>query len=278
MTRSTGSAGSIRSAVGLRAPLYHRIYLILRHQILDGAFSDGDLLPGEQDLAASFDVSRITARRALDELAAEGLAQRAQGKGTFVRAPQPMPAVEARTEGLFENLIAMGLKTTATLVSFGYRAAPADVATRLETTKGAEIQHAVRIRSLEGAPISHLTTWVPAEIGRTYSEADMAREPLLALLERAGVHVQSADQTITAGLADAEMAPLLETEVGAPLLRLSRVVRDRDGRPVELLTALYRPDRYQHRMRMERVTTDGTALWEPVPTTSHPMTDREIRT
>lgn len=254
-----------QSARELRAPLYHRIYLILRQQILDGAYADGALLPGEQELGAEFSVSRITARRALDELAADGLAERAQGRGTFARPPQAMAPVEVTTEGLFENLLAMGLKTTAKVLAFDYRPATAEVAQHLEIAVGAEVQRVVRLRSLKGAPISHLTTWVPATVGRHFDARDLGREPLLALLQRAGVAVESADQTITAKLADAELAPLLETEVGAALLKLNRVVCDTDGRPVEWLTALYRPDRYQHRMRMKLTrSTKGQTLWEPV--------------
>ncbi len=156
------------SRAGLRSPLYHRIYLVLRQQILDGTYPDGALLPGENELAAQYRVSRITAQRALNELAADRLAERSRGRGTFARPPQAMAPVEAKTEGLFENLLAMGLKTDAHVLDFDYRKAPGEVRTRLELPMDSDVQKAVRLRSLDGVPISHLTTWVPGEIGRTY--------------------------------------------------------------------------------------------------------------
>ncbi|MEM7056047.1 MAG: GntR family transcriptional regulator [Pseudomonadota bacterium] len=261
--RKTQQTGNARTS--LRAPLYHRIYLILRQQILDGTYPYGAMLPGENDLSAQYNVSRITAQRALNELAADRLAERARGRGTFARPPEAMVPVEAKAEGLFENLLAMGLKTDARVLAFDYRTAPEDVRHHLGLPGKSEVQRAVRLRSQDGVPISYLTTWVPGDIGRTYSEAELGKEPLLALLQRADITVHSADQTITACLADADIAPLLETEVGAPLLRLSRIVRDRADRPVEWLIALYRPDRYQHRMRLELTRdSDGPALWAPV--------------
>ena len=255
--------GDVTVGRSLKAPLYHQIYLILRQKILDGDYADGALLPGELELALQFSVSRITARRALDELAAEGLAQRSQGRGTFARRPAPTPPIRSSFEGLLENLLMMGLRTSARILDFGYVPASAEVARRLACEPGAQVQRAVRVRSVEGGPLSHLTTFVPAEIGRSYTRDELAKQPLLALLERAGVAVDSAEQTISAALADAEVAPLLETEVGAPLLTLSRVVRDADGRVVEWLRALYRPDKYQYRMQLALNRGGGTSLWEP---------------
>ncbi len=254
-----------RSGLGraLKAPLYHQIYLILRHKILDGAYGEGDLLPGEQELAREFGVSRITARRALDELAAEGLAERRQGRGTFARPPAPTPPVRASFEGFLENLLMMGLKTRARIIEFGYVRASPEVARRLACEPGMPVQRAVRVRSVDGRPLSHLTTHVPADIGSSFSRRDLEASPLLALLERAGVAVEGAEQTISAVLADARVAPLLETEIGAPLLSLERVVRDAEGRAVEWLTALYRPDAYQFRMELSLNRGPGPSLWEP---------------
>ena len=71
----------------------------------------------------------------------------------------------------------------------------------------------------------------------------------------------SAEQTITAALADSQVAPALDIEIGSPLLAVSRVVRDQDDRPVEYVKALYRPDRYQHRMSLTRVQRDERNIW-----------------
>ncbi len=256
------AAGGARSIdERLPTPLYHQILLILRSQILDGRLQAGVLLPGEEELARQFDVSRITARRALAELAAEGLVTRGRGRGTHVTQRSDPPPIRAGVEGLLENLLAMGLKTQVTLVDFGYEPAAPDVAVALQVTAGEEVQRAVRVRSLEAGPFSYLTTYVLADIGRKFSRKELAQQPLLSLLEQSGVTIGGAEQTISATLADARVAPLLNTAIGAPLLRIGRVVQDAAGRPVEYIIGLYRPDRYQFRMSLDRVRGEEENTW-----------------
>lgn len=249
----------------LPTPLYHQIFLILRDKILDGSYAHDSVVPSEQELGTMFGVSRITAKRALDELAASDLVVRQRGRGTRVRYQAPSPPVRSSVEGLLENLLAMGLETEVRLLAFGYvRAAPA-VARALACPAGTTVQRAERVRLLEGDPFSYLTTYVPEAIGRTYSQDDLAGQPLLVLLERQGITVNRAEQTIGATLADNTVAPLLDVGVGSPLLRINRIVYDQTERPVEYITALYRPDRYQYRMDMTRVhtTESRNASWSP---------------
>ncbi len=245
----------------LPTPLYHQIYLILRGQIEDGTLADGTWLQGEEQLARQYGVSRITARRALAELAAEGLVSRGRGRGTRVVRPHAPAPVHGGVDRLLANLVAMGSKTSVRLLAFGYEPAPPHVAAALDIEPGDIVQHSIRVRSNGDGPFSHLTTFVPEHIGRRYARRDLARTPLLALLERAGVVVGSAEQTISATLADARTAPMLDTIVGSPLLRISRVVRDQGGTAVEFIVGLYRPDRYQFPMLLDRVRGENRDIW-----------------
>jgi GntR family transcriptional regulator len=244
-------------------PLYHQIYTILRDEIVSGAYPNGAILPSEFELTRQYGVSRVTAKRALNELAAEGLVSRERGRGTVVRFEAPSPPVRASVEGLLENLLQMGIKTEVRLLDFDYVAASEDVARALGCETGTIVQRAVRLRHMEGEPFSHLTTHVPETLGRSYSRDDLANRPLLALLERCGVIVSSAHQTLTAALADARIAPLLEVQVGAPLLRITRTVYDQDQRAVEHITGLYRPDRYQYQMTLNRIDGEDRKIWSP---------------
>ena len=247
----------------LPTPLYHQIYVLLREQILDGIYGAQALVPTEQELTHRFNVSRITAKRALDELAAEGLVVRRRGRGTSVARPLPTRPVRANITGLLENLLMMGLKTDVDILEFGYVPAPPDVARALKVATGAEVQRAVRVRSLDGVPLSYTTSYVPADLGRVYGRKHLATTPLLALLERAGCLIGSAEQTISATLADTMVAPRLGLRVGAPLLAVTRTVLDQTGRLVEHIHILYRPDRYNYRMKLSRVQGPATKLWSP---------------
>lgn len=239
-------------------PLYHRLYLLLRQRILAGEWPEAEPLPGEHELAAAHRVSRITVRRALERLEAEGLVARRRGAGTFARRPE----VEKRRDnlrGLLENLLAMGLRTQVRLHEFDYRPAPPDIAAALELPAGSLVQRTVRVRLVKGVPFSHLTTWVPEDIGRRFSAEDLASRPLLALLEEAGVPAARAEQTISARLADADVAALLGIEPGSPLLWTRRQVREASGRVIEWIEALYRPELYEYQISLLR-TGD---IWSP---------------
>jgi len=245
----------------LPTPLYHQIYLILHDKIVSGALPPQATVPGEQELMRQFGVSRITAKRALDELASEGLVVRQRGRGTTVVGRMPSQPLSANISGLLENLLMLGLKTSVSIVEFGYVPAAEEVRAALDLPEGAEVQRAVRVRSHEGIPLSYSVSFVPAEIGRAYDRKDMMTAPLLAMLERAGILIGSADQTIGAALADSVVAPLLGVRKGTALLAVERLVYDLQERPVQWLQGLYRPDRYQYRMKLNRVQGRAAKLW-----------------
>jgi GntR family transcriptional regulator len=243
-------------------PLYHRVYLLLRQRITESGYKVDAPMPGEHELAAAHGVSRITVRRALERLEQEGLVDRRRGAGTFARTPSPVPQRE-NLRGLIENLLAMGLRTQVKLIDFAYLPAPPDVAAALEVPVGTRAQKSVRVRWAPGMkmPFSHLTAWVPEEIGRRYGPDDLAASPLLHLLEAAGEPAARADQVISAKLADSTVAPLLGVEQGSALIWVRRQVRDKAGRVIEAIEALYRPDLYEYTLDMVR--SDG--MWSQSP-------------
>ncbi|MDE3079932.1 MAG: GntR family transcriptional regulator [Paracoccaceae bacterium] len=243
-------------------PLFHQVAVLLRDQILSGVHAEGDRLPSEAEICEAFGVSRITAKRALDELAAEGLVVRSRGRGTLVQRDATVVPFEVSVDGWIENISRMGEMTTVELLEFDYRRAPQTVARELEIAPDTEVQRSIRVRARDGVPLSWLETWVPAQIGRSYTAEDMGAMPLLHLLERAGVKVAAAQQTITAALAAPHVAQALGVQAGAALLDVRRVVRDRAGRPVEYISILYRPDLYRFAMNLTRVAGDGGARWK----------------
>jgi GntR family transcriptional regulator len=246
-----------------------RVYLLLRDEITNGTHMPGYSLPGEQKMAEMFGVSRVTVRRALEALEADGLIEKRVGSGSVVRHRSGFAdAVSADFTTLMPQLVEMGRSTTARLLSFSYGEAPLVVAEALGLPVGGRVQTAVRVRLIEGLPFSHLTTYVPEEIAQNYTEADLATTPLFRLLERSGVRVDSAHQSVTAALAHPDVAEALGVSVGAPLLALKRVVRDGCGRGVEYLSALYHTDLFRLEMKLNRVGGDDSRHWEPVIATA----------
>ncbi len=254
--------------VGVDVPKARQVYLVLRESIAGGGFHVGDALPGEQALAAAHNVSRITVRRALAELEREGLIDRRRGAGTFVNPPDVAKPVIADLADVLRNLVEMGQSTDVRLLAFGYQDPSAPIAEALRLSAGERVQRSVRVRIIDGKPFSYLTTHVPERVGVTYSEPELASQPLLALLERSGVSVNCATQEISAVLASPEVAGALGVDIGSALIALTRVVYDAEDRGVEHLHALYRPDRYAFRMDLARTGRSGGRRWSPV-TNSH---------
>lgn len=251
---------------GIEPSKTRRLYLLLRERIQSGAVAAGARLPSEPDLAASHGVSRVTVRRALDGLERDGLIRRQPGAGTFVLGADGRKTVVADLSNMLAHLVEMGRATRVKLLAFGYEVPPAAVAEALKLAPGERAQRSVRIRFIDDAAFSYLVTHVPERIGVTYSEADLASTPLLALLERSGVVTERASQTIAATLAGPDVAEALGVEVGSPLLAITRTVFDRTGKGVEHLAALYRPDRYAFQMELMRIGRGPERRWSPIVT------------
>lgn len=241
-------------------PLYHQIYLILR-QYMEG--HDATLaLPSELELARKYKVARITIRHALNKLVDEGLIYRQRGVGSFINVDAiRQQAAHQGAAGLLENIISMARNTTVRLLHLERIAATLGIAAELELPAHACVIKAIRVRSFEDEPVSHITTYVPENVGACLQPETLASKPMLTLLEEHGVRAEHARQVISARLADTEVASLLGTQVGAPLLAVNRLVRDGDGRPVQLLHGLYRPDRYEYRMELSRAGQGEARVW-----------------
>lgn len=251
----------------LPLPKYHQIYLVLREQLQEGRF-DQDGVPGEHALADQFDVARITIRKAMEMLVADGLVSRRPGLGTWPlrgassahSAPSPSAQQKAQLTGLLENIVNMGLRTSVQVLDSTLVFAPPTVAEALHIPSGTPVHKSLRVRSTDAGPLSHITTYVPQSVA-DFTREDLEREPLLMLLEAAGVEFGGATQTISARLADAQVARHLDVSVGSALLAVTRLVRDVGDRPVQLLQGLYRPDRYQYQLQLSRVGSIDAKVW-----------------
>lgn len=246
-------------------PRYYRIYRILKHTIESRQFGDNEPLPSENALAQKYQVSRLTIRRSLELLQREGLIERRQGLGTYPIAGNiKVQPLRADINKLLAHIGTMGANTWAKLLSFGYETPVAEVQNRLELPAKTRVQKSVRVRYYDDEPFSYLVTYIPEHIGKRYTEQDLERYPLQSLFKKAGVRVASAEQSLTATLADIHHADALRVEVSSPLLCIRRLVRDVDNVPVEYLIAAYNPQRFEYRMTMSNKRAKGQDIWSAI--------------
>lgn len=246
----------------LPLPKYHQIYLVLREQLQEGRFAGG--VPAEVVLTQQFGVGRVTVRRALEQLADEGLITREPGRGTWPTQhrgskavgffEQAGPSRPNRLNGLLENLVSTSMRTTVQLREWRTISASESVASALEIPFGSKVKKVVRVRSSHEGPVSYITTYLPYELARHFGRRELSSKAiLLLLLEEAGVQLGRAHQTVSARQADATVASELGVAVGSALLAVRRLVYDTDERPVQWLHGLYRPDRYEYQMEVSKV-------------------------
>jgi GntR family transcriptional regulator len=222
-----------RGAVFL--PLYKQIRTLLVQRLHQGEWKPGEPIPSEQELAARFQVSQGTVRKAIDELAAENLLVRRQGKGTFVATHQ-----EPRAQYRFLRLVpdqGEMVPAQSRFLACRRTKAPADVAAPLGLHAGDPVVHIRRLLITGGAPLVLDDIWLPGALFRGLTPERLAeyRGPLYGLFESEfGTRMIRADERIRAVAAQAEVAALLGVAPGSPLLLVDRVSYTYREQPVEV--------------------------------------------
>ena len=241
-------------------PRYYQVYTAIRQRIRDGEWSPETPMPTEEELAASYSVSRVTVRKALSMLEEEKLVLRQQGRGTFA-LPLPRRQNRANFSGLLENVRDFERKTKVRVVFFGKVALPEEVARLLACPPAARGLKIVRVRSDSQSPFSHTPCYLPEPEADLVTEVSLGNRTVIAVLGAAGVSATSAEQRLSATAADVEVAKLLKIDVGAPLISMARIVRNEDDRPVEYIEAFYRPDKFEYRVNLSRNKERAAPRW-----------------
>jgi DNA-binding GntR family transcriptional regulator len=275
----------------LRPVAYRTLADRLRTAIRDGDYDGGRQLPTEEQLAASFSVSRQTVRRAMQDLVSEGIIYRVAGRGTYPVAEQDR---YVNHFGSVEELMALSLDTECEVVSPLQRKVDVETASRLRLPSD-EICHVTLVRRHAGTPFCYTSVYLPPRIGELLAGTDdlatagrRSRITIIGLIDArlaetgprsaeqhgasqhgasqhgasqhgasqhgASQHgaVATAEQSVSAAGAPAFAAPHLGCDVGEPLLRIDRLYFDAGDAPVELAISYFHPEHYSYRVRLRR--------------------------
>jgi GntR family transcriptional regulator len=230
------------------SPLYQQIRQLLLQALERGEFKPGEMIPSEFDLAKRFHVSQGTVRKAIDELSAEHILIRRQGKGTFV-ATHREPVVRFRFLRLAPT-DGEPLPADSDILWCRKVRATAEVASALDLRTGDGLIYIRRLLKFRGEPTVIDDIYLPATLfkGLTMSLLTDNPGPLYGLLEsRFGVSMVRADEQLRAEAAQSDVAQLLKIEEGKPLLRADRVSYTYGDRAVELRYGHYLTDQYFYR-------------------------------
>ncbi|MFH5774216.1 GntR family transcriptional regulator [Paracoccus sp. NGMCC 1.201697] len=232
-------------------PLHVQVRRLIRQKTLDGVLvDDHGRLRTESELGEIFGVSRITVRNALRALVDEGLFSRTRGRGTFLRSPGVenwggtlTGFVEAGREAGFDpggEILAQGMTKDF----------PASVGAALHERALFELR---RVRLANGLPVAVEHAFYPPDIGVDLAGRDLRMAAVYRIFEDdLGFVVKEAKQSLSATLADAEHSRHLHVPPGSPLISVERLTTDMEERPLELLRAVYVPDRYRFSITLAR--------------------------
>src|SRR6202162_1776992 len=232
--------------------LYSRVETVLANEITNGDVRVGDQLPTEDSLIARFGVSRITVRRAIQNLVSRGLVEIRRGKGTFVTAPKIMQDLK-ELSGFVEDMHALGHKPTARVIGKEIVTANATVARQLALTRGERVVRIRRVRLANGVPLSFDETYLPLDIGKKIITNNLKVEPLFSLLERKyDVPLVEAEYKLGAVAATADVSAVLRVPQGSPIFLIERTSYSTGGRPVDYERLYYRGDLIRFVTRLGR--------------------------
>ncbi len=235
-----------------QAPLYHWLSETLREEIAQGAYKPGDALPTEHDLMRHYSLSSTTVRRAVQDLAREGLIYRKAGKGTFVMRTR-LEEHLSRLTSFSQQMRSRAISPSFRLVGVKRSVPPAEVARTLGLAVEQEATYIERILVGNGEPIGLTQGYWRSEVGELLVKFDLNQVGLYEAMENTlGIPLVEAEESISAGVADADVAKKLDIQRKSPLLVQRRVSYTHDMRALEHTTTFYRADRYEYKIRLAR--------------------------
>jgi len=227
-----------------KIPLYQQLYEQLEGRIRSGQWKPGDRIPPESELLTQYEVSRITVRKVLAMLVAEGLLVRERGRGSFVASPKlehGMTTIVSFTDDMRQRGFSPGTK----IIFMGLVPAPRAIADALSVPEGEELARIDRLRLADEQPMCVEESFLIHRHLPGILEHDLANDSLREIKQRVyGIRWSRARQTIQAVPAAPEIARLLSVKTGAPLLFFDRVTFSQDNVAMEYLRVYYRADRY----------------------------------
>jgi GntR family transcriptional regulator len=244
-------------------PLWVRAAETIAREIADGRLPDGARLPAERELCQRLEISRVTLRKALQKLVADGVVTSSHGRGWYVGRGGDAGVTRREwpttLESFSETAARLGLSSSSLVLRSEVGPATIDEAEQLGIAPASPVLRLERVRMLGGMAIAIDASCLPAALLPPIEGVDLARVSLYELLGTAGHDPAFAETTIESREADADFATHVGVEAGSPVLVLRQLVRSADERPVLASTVRYAGDRYRLRTVFTRSTPGGRA-------------------
>ncbi|RLM21236.1 GntR family transcriptional regulator [Brenneria alni] len=227
-------------------PFYLQIEQILGRQIHENTLKPGDPLPTEAEMCQQYQVSRMTARKAVDYLVRQGLVERYRGRGTFVAQPDKRVKVQLPLDQHLTSSEVAGSthrKIVNHLLHFSQQPANQEVASALHMTENTPVHYMVRLRLIDGTPFVYEQSWMNQALFPDLSGQDLSQSKY-AYLKSKGYDAVGSHKQIFAELPSSEIREALGLTRDEPVLRASVIAFFTGDMPFELSNVYYNQRHY----------------------------------
>jgi GntR family transcriptional regulator len=238
-------------------PLWVQAATLIQDQVDQGALKAGARLPPERELCQQLGISRVTLRKALNQLVEAGVLQASHGRGWYVGKAAAKREWPNTLESFSETAARMGLEPQSEVLRAEVAPASFDEAGELSIAPGTDLFHLERVRLLSEVPIALDMTQLAVSVLPDIGNADFTRDSLFRTLSDAGIEPVRADSTMEAREAGAGEAQHLRMVEGKPLLVMRQVAFDASDRPLFASTIKYVGERYRLRTSFSRPQSFG---------------------
>lgn len=236
----------------------------LRDRIETGAYIEDDQLPSENQLGKQFGVSRITVRRALQTLEADGLIYRRQGLGSFVKDNRLHQGLVRLTD-FVEDMEAAGITPQSLVIQQGAEEASARVAAALQLEEGTVVYRIDRLRKGDGEPIAFDRTWIPMFYAHLVEKHDLEHTTIYSILEdHYDICVCRGRFRIEAVNAPNDVAQHLDIPWGRALMMIERTSMTEADQHFYYQQRFYRSDRVAYELELKRGKTKNQKAGLPL--------------
>lgn len=233
-------------------PLYYQLKKFMLEHIDSGDLKEGDPVPSEEELCSLLNVSRATIRQAFTELVKEGRLTRKKAKGTFIAKPKIQGEYLQVLASFNEEMLRKGL-TPSTRVLRMEKSHNLEMAEKLKMNEADATLYIERLRFADGDPMVYVETYLPYEPFQTLLHEDIENNSLYSILgKNYGSLVHRVTRIIQVGLADSDLASMLDIEHKAPIYIVYTSSFTADETPIAYSISKYRGDRNEFRVDLYR--------------------------
>lgn len=236
-----------------RVPLYAQVKEVLFEYVKSSGLPPGEFLATEEQICRQLNISRVTVRKAIDELVMEGLLQRKKAKGVYIAKPKIKEGMLQSLDGLYNYMTSKGGKPISKVLEYKKELPGKEIAEILRLEENDTILLIKRLRFFDNEPFVISYNYLPTKICSELPLEELKTGSLYHILERDHkIKFYRAYRTIEVSWPTEEEARLLRIPQGQPIQLLRSISYFKDGTPAEFLKGIFRADRCRFEVELRR--------------------------